>query len=122
MRREAVLEEMAAVVSEKKESQDTEFLSKVELDPETILLGCARILYWLRVQSIQLRVRPVELKPSARVDAACIRLVESADFLGELVEIREGRLTFSEGLTLEQMRAMMLWAKENYRPPSHLRD
>jgi len=117
---ELLMAEMVDIALGKRKSTTTYF-SKLELDPVEIRWGCIRILEWLRAQSVAFRVRPLELNPSSPLDQACIRLVEAADFLKRIVQIRDNKLTFAEGISLEEAKAMMAYAKEHYNPPLFVR-
>lgn len=118
---EVVMAEMVDIALGKRESTITTYFSKLELDPIKIRWGCVRILEWLRVQSVAFRVRPLELKPSYSDDQACIQLIEAADFLKHIVQIRDNKLMFAEGISFEEAKAMMAYAKEHYKPPLFVR-
>ncbi len=118
---EILMAEMVDIALGKRESATTTYFSKLELDPVKIRWGCVRILEWLRAQSIAFRVRPLELKPSFTDDQACIQLVEAADFLRRIVQIRDNKLMFAEGISVEEAQAMMAYAKEHYKPPLFVR-
>ncbi|WP_347243949.1 hypothetical protein [Thermogutta sp.] len=111
------LKEMIEIALNEKRPEETTYFSKINLDPTTIRWGCMRIADWLCIQSVALRLRPLELKPSSELDMACLKLIEAADFLREVMEIREGRLKFVDRVSVGQAQAMMLYAKEHYRPP-----
>lgn len=114
---EALMAEMVDIALGKRESTTTMYFSKLELDPIKIRWGCVRILEWLRAQSVAFRVRPLELRLSFSDDQACVRLVEAADFLKHVVQIKDNKLMFAEGISLEEAKAMMAYAKEYYQPP-----
>jgi len=114
---ETLLEEMVEIDLRGTTPENTRAFSGVKLDHTTVRWGCMRILEWLRTQSVALRMRPSELEMTSDVDVACIKLVEAADSLREIIEIKDGQLVFSPNVSLEQAQKMMLWAKENYCPP-----
>jgi hypothetical protein len=111
-----LLKDMVDIALENKSSKETIF-STIELEQKTIRLGCIRILEWLRVQSVALRKRSSILKKSSTIDSSCFRLVEAADFLREIVQIKDNYLAFSENISIDQAQTMMIYAKENYCPP-----
>ena len=115
-----LLKDMVDIALVQKMPEETIF-SEVELDHQTIRLACIRILEWLRVQSVSLQKRSSGLKKSSTVDSSCLRLVEEAGFLREIVEIRDNHLTFPEHVPIDQAQAMMIYAKDNYCPPSFFR-
>jgi len=119
---ELLLKEMVEVALDNKEAGQTTYFSKVELDPDTIRWGCDRILTWLRAQSVALRLRPLELDLTSELDVACIKLVEAADFLQEIAQIKEGKIMFNENVTIGQALKMMMYAKENYNPRVFTKD
>ncbi len=114
---ETLLGEMVEMALLRTTPENTKAFSDVKLDHTTVRWGCKRILKWLRTQSVALRMRPSELKMTSDVDMACIKLVEAADSLHEIIEIKDGQLVFAPNVSLEQAQKMMLWAKENYCPP-----
>lgn len=114
---ERLLRETLEIALGNKEPRETTYFSNVELDPDTIRWGCDRILIWLRAQSVILRLRPLELDLSSDLDLAGMKLVEKADFLQEIVQIREGKIGFNENVTVGQAIKMMVYARENYNPP-----
>ncbi len=114
---EIMMAEMVNIALGKCEPIATYYFAKLPLEPIQIRWGCMRILKWLRIQSVAFRVRPLELKPSSPMDQACVQLVETADFLKHIVQIRDNKLIFAEGVSLEEAKAMMAYAKEHYQPP-----
>ena len=111
------LKEMVEIALNEKEPQETTFFSKVNLDPFTIRWGCMRVMDWLRIQSVAMRLLPLELKPSSDLDMACIKLIEEASFLLEVIEVIEGKLKFADSISVGQAQSMMSYAREHYRPP-----
>jgi hypothetical protein len=113
-----LLSEMAEVALLQQEIQQTELLAKIPLDPKTIRLGCIRILEWLRTQAVALKVKPLKLKHNSILDQSCALLIEKDKYyLGKLFQIKDGSLSFSDDLKLEQARNLMLQAQEKYKPP-----
>jgi len=117
MEMELWLKEMVEIALNEKEPQETAFFSKINLDPATIRWGCMRIMDWLRIQSVAMRLLPLELKPSSDLDMACMRLIEEADFLKGVIEVRKGKIKFADNVSVGQAQAMMSYAREHYRPP-----
>lgn len=111
-----LLKELVGIASFKIKPNEATYLSIVDLDPEIICRGCIRILKWLRIQSVALRLHPLELNPSSRMDMACIKLVEKSNVLQTIAQIREGKLMFNENVTVGEAVKMMIYAKENYKP------
>lgn len=114
---EMMMAEMVNIALGKCEPAATHYFAKVPLSPLQIRWGCMRILEWLRIQAVAFRIRPLELKPSSPLDQACVQLVETADFLRRIVQIKDNKLVFAEGVSLEEARAMMAYAKAHYQPP-----
>ena len=63
-----------------------------------------------------LRLSPLELNLSSELDMACIKLVERADFLQKFMQIKDGKIMFTDQVTVGQAMTMMLYAKQNYFP------
>lgn len=59
---EGLVEEMSTVASRRVKPQDTSYFTIYALDEESIILGCERILSWLRALSVSMRIRPFRLK------------------------------------------------------------
>lgn len=118
---ELMMAEMVNLALGKCKPAATRYFSKIPLEPMQIRWGCMRILKWLRIQSVAFRIRPLELKLSSPLDQACIQLVEAADFLRRIVQIRDNKLMFAEGISVEEAKAMMAYAKEHYKPPLFIR-
>ncbi len=112
-----VLGEMVEIALGKMDPRDTSTFAGLNLEPLLIRWGCIRILEWLRIQSVALRVRPLELKLSSDLDKACIALIEKAEFLQDLFQVQGNRLIFADGISTEQAQAMMMDARDHYRPP-----
>lgn len=113
---ELLLKEIVEIALGNKEPKETTYFSEIELEPAIPRWGSSKILEWLRVQSVALRLRPLELDLSSELDLACIQLVEKAEILQEIVQIREGKIMFNENVTVGQALKMMAYAKENYNP------
>lgn len=110
------LEDMVNIALKHKAPKETAF-SNIELQQETVRLGCIRILEWLRIQSVTLQKKSLNLKTTSKIDVSCLLLIEATDFLHESLEINNGYLTFSKNITIDQAKTMMIYARENYCPP-----
>ncbi len=114
---ERVLAEMVDIALNRQEPSDTVYFEGISLEPSQIRWGCMRILEWLRAQSVTSRVRPSALRFSSPIDQACIRLLEEAEFLREMFQVKDGCLDFSDEVSLEEAQALMAYAREHYQPP-----
>jgi hypothetical protein len=113
----ALVDEMADVALLRKEIQQTTFLVEIALDPRVIRLGCIRILSWLRAQAVALKIKPMKLQQNSTLDQACALLIENdASCLGNLFQIQDGCLRFSDSISLNEAYGLILHAKETYVP------
>ncbi|MFZ5909214.1 MAG: hypothetical protein ACOYYU_04290 [Chloroflexota bacterium] len=113
-----LVNEMAEVALLHQEIQKTDLLAKIPLEPKTIRLGCIRILEWLRMQAVAFNTKPLKLKQNSILDQSCTLLIEKDKYyLGKLFQIKDGSLSFSDDVQIEQARDLMLLAQEKYEPP-----
>lgn len=112
-----ILAEMVDIALMRREPKKTIHFAKVELHPLQIYWGCIRILEWLRIQSVALQVRPLRLNPLNEFDKACMQLIEASEAVRQIVKLSKNNvLMFAESVSLDEAKAMMIYAKEHYRP------
>lgn len=112
-----ILAEMVDIALMRREPKETLYFAEVELQPLQIYWGCIRILEWLRIQSVTLQVRPLELHPSNEFDRACMQFIETSEAVRQIVRLSKSNvLMFAERVSLEEAKAMMMHAKEHYCP------
>ncbi len=114
---EKLLSDMVEIALGKKGPAETVYFAEIDLDPHMIRLGCGVILGWLRTQGVAFRLRSLELNPASEAHRACIQLVGASYHLQRIVQIRERRLMFADGVFIEDVKAMMAYAKQYYSPP-----
>lgn len=112
-----LLDDMIIVALSKVELFQTISFSNVKLDPKKVRWGCRCILKWLRVQSISLKVKPLELNLSSEFDKACYELIEQSQELREIFVIEGDCLKFLDCITYELAIEIMQFAREQFTPP-----
>jgi hypothetical protein len=108
-----VAKEMMELVESNKPAQETKFFSTTGLDRDTIRRGCLRILRWLTNEYTQSGDLQDRLDVSVMVDRSCIRLLETADALQDLIVVANGHLAFAKDLPRQDIEEVFNWIEQD---------